>query len=73
MGPDIQIVSLTEVDGQFCIERDRVFDLIALECAHGHEDIVMALMERIDESQSEPTEPGKLRVIKGGADAILDT
>lgn len=73
VGPEVPVISMTEVDGKFCIDGERTLELIGLECDDGHEHPFMALMAPIDESRLVPVEGGKLRLIKGGADAVLDS
>lgn len=56
VGPNVPIISLTEVDDRFAIDWDRSFDLIELPDANNNMDnptLVCALMDEPDDADTE--------------------
>jgi len=69
VGGDVELISMTDVDGRFCIDTGRVFDLIEIpppgeDVTPGQKlTLVCAYMDPIDENAGEPA-PRILRVIQ---------
>lgn len=60
----VEIIGMTEVDGRFAIDEDRIFDLVFLP--HGScpkETLVCAFMEKIDYEPAPQPPPRGLRLV----------